>query len=110
MNQSKKLHGQSSYTDCLSQAETESLMAKWLEQLSQWHEMYCHGLEIMSSNPGRVKLGVQSTSVLSSTWSKNKLQLYFSIAVQIAQVTWPIWILVAGNLGNNNEIQPKGSS
>ena len=26
-------------------------MAKWLEQASQWHEMYCHDLEVMSSNP-----------------------------------------------------------
>ena len=36
----------------------------------QWHEMYCHDLEVMSSNPGRVELGVRSTSVLSRTWSK----------------------------------------
>ena len=49
----------------------QSLMAKWLEQASQWHEMYCHDLEVMSSNPGQVKLGVRSTSVLSRTWSKN---------------------------------------
>ena len=26
----------------------KSLMAKWLEQASQWHEMYCHDLEVMS--------------------------------------------------------------
>ena len=32
-------------------------MAKWLEQASQWHEMYCHDLGVMSSNPGRVELG-----------------------------------------------------
>ena len=37
-------------------------MAKWLEQASQWHEMFCHDLEVMSSNPGRVKPGVRSTS------------------------------------------------
>ena len=48
-------------------------MAEWLEQASQWHEMYCHDLEVMSSNLGRVELGVRSTSVLSRTWSKNKL-------------------------------------
>ena len=41
-----------------------SLMTKWLEQVSQWHEMYCHDLEVMSSNPGRVECGVHSTSVL----------------------------------------------
>ena len=46
-------------------------MAKWLEQASQWHEMYCHDLEFTSSNPGRVELGVHSTSVRTSsinTW------------------------------------------
>ena len=47
-------------------------MAKWLEQASQWHEMHCHDLEVMSSNPGRVELGVLSTSVLSRTWLRNK--------------------------------------
>ena len=31
------------------------------------HEMYCHDLEVMSSNPGRVELGVLGTSVLSRT-------------------------------------------
>ena len=40
----------------------KSLMAKWLEQESQWHEMYCHDLEVMSSNPSQVELGVRSTS------------------------------------------------
>ena len=29
------------------------LMAEWLEQASQWHEMYCRDLEVMSLNPGR---------------------------------------------------------
>ena len=47
-------------------------MVKWLEQASQWHEVYCHDLEVMSSNPSRVELGVRSTSVLSRTWTKNK--------------------------------------
>ena len=37
-------------------------MAGWLEQGSQWHEMYCHDLEVMSSNPSRVELGVRSSS------------------------------------------------
>ena len=40
-------------------------MAEWLAQASQWHEMYCHDLDVMSSNPSRVELGVHSTSVLS---------------------------------------------
>ena len=53
-------------------------MAEWLEQASQWHEMYCHDLEVMSVNPsrGQVELGVHSTSVLSRTWTKN-INLYF---------------------------------
>ena len=48
-------------------------MAQWLEQAPQWHEVYCHDLEVMNSNPGRVELGVRSrpTSVLSYTWTKN---------------------------------------
>ena len=49
----------------------KSLMAKWVEQASQWHEMYCHDLEVMSSNPSWVKLRVLGTSVLSRTWIKN---------------------------------------
>ena len=43
-------------------------MAEWLEQASRRHGLYCHDLEVMSSNPDRVKLGVLSTSVLSQTW------------------------------------------
>ena len=42
-------------------------MADWLEQVSQWHEMYCHNLEVMSLNPGRVELRVRGTSVLTRT-------------------------------------------
>ena len=37
----------------------------------QWHEMYCRDLEVMSSNPSWVELGVCSTSVLSRTWTKD---------------------------------------
>ena len=36
----------------------------WLEQASQWHEMYCHDLEVMSSNPSLLELGVRSTFIL----------------------------------------------
>ena len=50
-----------------------SLMAKWLNQASQWHEMYCHDLEVMSSNPVWIELGMHITSVLSHTWTKSKL-------------------------------------
>ena len=49
----------------ISQRGFKSLMTKWLEQASQWHEMYYHDLEVMSSNPGQVELGVPSTSALS---------------------------------------------
>ena len=47
-------------------------MAEWLEQASQWHEVYCQDLEVMLSNPGRVELGVCSTSVPSRTWTKKQ--------------------------------------
>ena len=46
-------------------------MAKWFEEVSQWHGMYCHDLEVMSLNPGWVELRVRSTAVLSRTWTKN---------------------------------------
>ena len=42
-------------------------MAEWLEQASQWHEVCCHDLKVMSSNPCQVELGVLSTFVLSRT-------------------------------------------
>ena len=42
-------------------------MAKWLRAGVSVHEMYCHDLEVMSSNPARVELGVRSTYVLSRT-------------------------------------------
>ena len=45
-------------------------MAEWLEQASQWHEMYCHDLEVMSLNPSQAELWVLSTFVLSGTWIK----------------------------------------
>ena len=47
--------------------KAKSLMAQWLEQVSQSDEMNCHDLEVVSSNPGRVELGVRSTSVQSGT-------------------------------------------
>ena len=46
-------------------------MAKWLEQASQWREMYCHDLQVMSSISTRTELGVRSTYV--STWTKKLL-------------------------------------
>ena len=45
----------------------KSLMAEWLEQASQWHEMYCYDLDVMSLNLDQVELGVRGTSVLSRT-------------------------------------------
>ena len=38
-------------------------MAEWLEQASQWHEMYVHDLEVISSNTGQVEFGEFSTFV-----------------------------------------------
>ena len=51
----------------------KSLMAKWLEQASQWHEMYCHDLWVMNLNPIRIDFAVLSTSVLNCTWNKNNI-------------------------------------
>ena len=45
----------------------KSLVAKWLEQTSYGCEIYCHDLEVVSSNPIRIELGMHSTSVLSRT-------------------------------------------
>ena len=55
---------------CMFIVQMMSLMAEWLEQVPQWHEMYCHDLEVMSWNPGKVELWVHSPSVLSCTWTK----------------------------------------
>ena len=52
--------------------ELHVLMTEWLQQVSQWHDMYCYALEVMSSNPGWVKLEVRSISVLSRTWPKSR--------------------------------------
>ena len=38
-------------------------MAKLYEQASQRHEIYCRDLEVMSSKPSWVELGIPSTSV-----------------------------------------------
>ena len=43
-------------------------MAKWLEQASQWHEIYCHDLDVMSSHPTRVELEVRSAPVHPKTY------------------------------------------
>ena len=45
-------------------ANLESLIIKWLGRVSQGHEMHCHDLEVMSSNPGRVELGMRSRLLL----------------------------------------------
>ena len=65
-------------------------MAQWLQQVSQWQEMYCHDLEVMSSNPGWVELGVRSTSVLSrTTWTtdmhSNSVQESGPVSLTISQ-------------------------
>ena len=45
-----------------SSLNQKSLMVKCLQQVTQWHEMDCHDLEVMSLNPGRVEFGMYSTS------------------------------------------------
>ena len=69
-------------SDCLraevpGMAIYRSLIAKWLQQASQWRKMYRHDLEVMSLSPGQVELRLRSTSVLSCTWTINILSHYF---------------------------------
>ena len=54
-------------------------MAEWLDQASEWHEMYCHDLKVMSSNPSWVELEVLSTCVLSRTRTKHKTYLTIQV-------------------------------
>ena len=62
-------------------------MAEWLELASQGHEMYCHDLEVMSSNPDQVELGVQNIC-LSCTGTKyiiyTKISVFLKQLVQIS--------------------------
>ena len=64
-------------------------MAEWLGQASQWHEMYCHDLEVMSLNPGQVELGVCGTSCLSRTWTQISSNIFgfYSIKQSDKQIT-----------------------
>ena len=41
------------FTDCMFKLgnKKKSVMAKWLEQVSQRHNVYCYDLEVLSSNP-----------------------------------------------------------
>ena len=65
----------------------------WIEitdgQVVRAGKMYCHDLEVMSSNPSRVKLGVFSTSVQSRTWPKNIWTHYFIIVTDLMCCTEP---------------------
>ena len=47
---------------CAPWLKLKPLMVKWSERVSQWHEMNCHDLEVMSLNPSRVEFGVCSAS------------------------------------------------
>ena len=84
-----------------------SLMAKWLDK---WHEMYCHDLKVMCSNPGWVELGVLGTSVLSCTWIKIFIKGYdpwwpndngISSAWKVLCMIWKswVWIPIGSNIG-----------
>ena len=59
----KSPHTSKMMRQCIS-VEQKSLMVKGLEQASQWHEMYCHDLEVVNSNPIQIQLGAHSTSAL----------------------------------------------
>ena len=63
------------------------LLLTCVMQASQWHEMYCHDLEAMSSNPSWVELAVRSTSVLSRTWTKNIISLILQLPIHHSNVS-----------------------
>ena len=67
------------------------LMAQWLEQVSQEHEMYC--LEIMGSNPSKVELEVSGPYASSRLQTKNSL-----VRVYLAQQFWPLQAVTCGIL------------
>ena len=49
------------------------------------HEMNCHDLEVMSSNPGRFELGVHSTSICPKSYLNQKYHSKFHILVFVFQ-------------------------
>ena len=59
------------YHEPLTTREYNVTMATYLWLISQWHEVYCHDLEVVSSNNSRVELRVRSTSVPSRIWTNN---------------------------------------
>ena len=63
-------------------------MAEWLEQASQWHEMYRLNLEVTSSIPGQLELWVCGTSVLSRTWTKNSVEFKLSSGTSAGPFPW----------------------
>ena len=81
----------------LNPVSVRSLIAKWLKQASHWHEMYCHDLEFMSSNPGRAELGLHSSSVLCRTWSKNITTLSWSMLRHTLFIATHCKICIKGN-------------
>ena len=77
------------YTDLWALDYLKSLMAAWLEQASQWHESFCHDLEVMSWNPSRVELGVLGTSVQSCTWIKITILTFITHTNPCGRLKWP---------------------
>ena len=46
-------------------------MAEWLEQVSQWHKMSSHDLDVMSLFPGWIELAVLGTFVKGLAGTNN---------------------------------------
>ena len=65
----------------LSQSAATKLGQSMAIFTSQWLEMYCHDLGVMSSNPGRVEIGVLGTSIPNRTWIK----IFYCQCCSIAQ-------------------------
>ena len=53
----------SEFNACLLLTKNVSLMAKWLEEASQGHDMHCHELAVMGLNTNRVKCSIHSTFI-----------------------------------------------
>ena len=69
-------------TSSKGQNREKSLMAYWLEKASQWHEVYCHDLEVFSSNPDWDKLGSNLGCVV----------LLFQVVLELNINSWTLLI------------------
>ena len=65
-------------------------MAKWLEQVSLRHEMYCLDLEVMNLNPCWVKLGVLLSQVVLYGLMFSSLSLHYCSSCYLAPMCYSL--------------------